>query len=153
MNENNKLPRFLMILCILSLIAAGFMSLYYLMMLSIDPDQKQEIAKMTQTMTRQMSGIEMPQDQLSSIFKMFDYAVYNLSFNIIEIIGVIFLLFKRPIGFHIYAASQIAMIWATYMIFGAGGTMIILFNILFIIFYYRATRQLEQAIHDGTSNE
>lgn len=154
-NKTNKvgLPTFLIVLSILSIIASVIAILYDISLMTLSDDKLNEAIKIAKETFAQMQGIEMQQEQINLFYKMVDNALYHFIFNVIEIIGLIILLTKRTIGFHIYAASQIGIAWLAYMAFGAGGFSIIFVSLMCILIYWNATRILEYKLNNNKQND
>lgn len=67
--------------------------------------------------------------------------VYFSFFNVVEIVGLVFLLLGRRLGFHVYAASQIGLAGLFVMAFGLAGSLtFIVWNLLWVLIYLRLTR-------------
>lgn len=139
-----KLRTILIVFGSLSLVASVVSVFYDLILMATPPEMMTEILAQAKEMTKNLQGTELKPEQEQLFYTMLEYAKYHLIFNVLEIAGVIMMLAKRYAGFHVYAASQIAICGITYLAMGMGGLLIIVISLFCILIYRNLTKQIEQ---------
>lgn len=136
-NPQGRLPIMMICLCVLSIIAIAATSVYDLMLLLIHQYSPSQLHEMMSSM-----GQQVEKEQLDLVFSMADYSVYHLIFNVVELVGVILLLTRRSVGFHVYAAAQIGLCWVTAVGFQAAFQQTIFLSVIWVVAYYLAMRRM-----------
>lgn len=140
--KTERTNKVLLIACITSLIAVAATSFFdlCLMMMNSVPD---DVLKQAMEESRQMmesTGLGDPNEVgMSMMYSMIENAHFHLLFNIIESIGVIMLLVKRPIGIHFYIGSQIGFAYLAFATAGQGGLSQAMFCFLWSYLYWHIT--------------
>lgn len=140
MNKSNlerRLPAMLICLCVLSIIAVAATSVYDLMLLLVRQYSPSQLREMMSSM-----GQQVEKEQLDLVFSMAEYSVYHFIFNIVELVGVIMLLMRRGMGFHVYAAAQIGLCWVAAVGFQSAFQQTIFLSVIWIVAYYLAMRRM-----------
>ena len=132
-----RTPAMLVALCVLSVVAVVATSVFDLMLIIVNQYSPSQMREMTAAM-----GQEVETEQLDIVFSMAGYAVYHLIFNLVELAGVILLLTRRGVGFHVYAASQIGLCWVAAVGFESMLMQTIFLSFIWIVAYYLATRRM-----------
>lgn len=134
---STRTPAMLVALCVLSIVAVVATSVFDLMLIVVNQYSPSQMREMTAAM-----GQEVETEQLDIVFSMAGYAVYHLIFNLVELAGVILLLTRRGVGFHVYAASQIGLCWVAAVGFESTLMQTIFLSFIWIVAYYLATRRM-----------
>ena len=133
-SRNVRLP--LVIACIFSLIGSVGGILYGFGLSAISQFSHSEVSDI---LTAQ--GVEASSDIVGGVFAIGGLGVYFSFFNVVEIVGLVFLLLGHRLGFHVYAASQIGLAGLFVMAFGLAGSLtFIVWNLLWVLIYLRLTR-------------
>lgn len=141
-NGNSNKSLFLTILCIAGFLSTAISLIYDLSLMSLSGISDGELKHLFETSMANMPAYDskMISESFGVMRSMLDFAWVHLLFNFVELVALIMLICKRLIGLHVYIASQIGFSWVTYMVFGGGGIMIILFNALWVFLFYSAVK-------------
>ncbi len=140
-NNGGRLRTALLVMCILSIVAIAFTSMMDLVFMYSATIPRETVKEMLE-----MQGQMYESAQIDMVMNVFSYGQYHLLFNVLELAGVIFLLARRFVGFHIYAASQIGFCYVSYMAMGLSGSgSMIFFNLLWTLLYFMQSRYLSQS--------
>lgn len=143
MTDRVKTPVFLLVLCIISFVAVFFTSLYDLMLIPVSAISDGELMNM---INQSPMSAQFTSDMLGMLRKLTGNAWLHLLFNVVEVVGLIMLLCKRWVGLHVYIASQIGLMYVTFVVFGMGGILIYLTAILWIVLYICAVRSAKNEL-------
>ncbi len=134
----NKPTVALLIVCIASLTAVFFTSLMDLAFIVVTQMPYEEVKHVLEE-----SGAGFTEEQIAQCFNVYSQAPYHLVFNILELVGVVLLMKRKYIGFHLYAASQIGFCYVSYLAFGIElGASLIFFDLLWVLIYFYFSRNL-----------
>jgi hypothetical protein len=143
--EENKRPGFLTFLCVLTFMGSGFSLLIHLLMPIMAP---MALEFLKESSFANVPGILEPYEQfmVTPIWKFYMVAFFCAT----SIIGAIYMLKMKKIGFHIYAVSQLVLLATSLFIFGGSlkpGYTDLFFTILFIglyAIYYKKFTAIEE---------
>ncbi len=137
-NRDERLRPALLVVCILSIVAVLGSCFFDFAFYYCSTIPRTDIYQMLS-----MQGQKFDQQQMDMAIDMFGYAQYHLVFNVLELVGLLFLLFRRFIGFHIYAASQIGFSYVAYLALGLNeSASVIFFNLMWVLLYFMLSRYL-----------
>lgn len=129
----------LLIVCILSIIAATFGIIYGFGLMGLATMSRSDLESALAA-----TGFGTDSQMLDQMLTLVDLGPWFIVFNIIEIVGVVLLLRMLWPGFHVYAASQIGLAGLMVIAVGFAGALVsIMWNAAWVLIYFNLFRRAE----------
>lgn len=151
--NKRRLPVYILVLCIISLIAVVFTTLYDLMLMVY---LSMSDAEIKQFISESPMASRFNSDMLYMLLYIIHNSWIHLLFNVVEAVGLIMLLRRKWVGLHVYIASQIGLMWVTFVVFGMSGLLFYIGGIIWIVVYVKVVgraKEDEALADDGNSIE
>lgn len=139
----------LLIVCILSIIAATFGVMYGFGLIGLASLTRSDLESALEA-----TGFGSDSQMLDQMFTLVDLGPWFIVFNIIEIVGVVLLMRMLWPGFHIYAASQIGLAGLMVIAVGFAGALVsIMWNAAWVLIYFNLFRRAEVYANQNNGNQ
>lgn len=151
--NKRRLPVYILVLCIISLIAVVFTTLYDLMLMVY---LSMSDAEIKQFVSESPMASRFNSDMLYMLLDIIHNSWIHLLFNVVEAVGLIMLLRRKWVGLHVYIASQIGLMWVTVVVFGMSGLLFYIVGIIWIVVYVKfvgRAKEDEALADEGNSIE